>query len=1055
MQPPGAGKTYLVKQMSNVCEMPLYGVHTNQVRGAPAVRKLFDQARDNYPSLVFMDDVDAIFSNHDDEPSCPQNIQQIRDELFTQLGPRKLKIIDPKSSKNPTDAVLGGGGSGGSVKMNGVSSNSRASSRASTVSQHRPSAPPDEDEDVFDDEHDSAYPDNNGIIVVAATSAPWLLYKDHELLSRFRGVYLVGLPDKQTRYTLLRALFTDLHHNLTDKDIMLVAEKTEGFTPADLMVVVKTLTYRQFSLLLSLASAHTASVGSSSDVGSTGSQTPLSSEISETASESDLDGLPESEGHMKRGVVAAAALAAAAAVATATNAKPPANTTSPLATETPTNAASGAVPKKDLRQASNGNRKAAAAAGVVAAVTAAAVAAVAAVEDGSSVAALGDDWNSDTEESHRLTPRDTHHTQVECEGVQQQAPTRVTEDLTNSAPASPTLISPAPASPAPLSIPSPDSALGLSKSSEEIQKEDGLPSTPHPASETSGVVSSGCESSDGSGILDEVEREVTEKEEGGDSDTDREEAREEENMEVGVCNDGDGKEGEEEEVEKSVIHEDKEKRTCGEGDVDSIIAVSDEMTEDNHYDSGSGTGNDNNIEVDTHDVDAENYEEFGNNLESVENHPTKMYDNVESQPEVNDEVEKYLEMNDDRSECASGGDESRVGTPGTFELHYDEPPEPMRDDNCAIDSDSDDEGAVVDVGRTRGRRVAFSGLASALEPLSVDVGDSCGPPNVSLDDLPPNITLAPSSLPEPMLAEDRHQDAAPNAILLSLLARPTPSRSDRRLDHSPEMPFLHSDPDVNKTSTPITPLGSLSASPDLPRTPDMPRAPIDMPRTLTPTPSEGSSNNGTIGSSGSGSGARASPASTSSQVHHKKENSDSSFDHSDGQTVPSSDISTATCNDTGETLECRTDSEERLQGLEDEASDRQNPDQYPLDPPSRDEAKAAGAGLSSLFNLDDLGDISIQLITLADVLEVVGKGYRSVTDEEIKRYTDFMVWFSNVAKSACPHSKDGSHKPNAPHLDDISLDSTVYDTPSLAKKRKGPLRKLGRFLLKALMFILD
>ena len=46
----------------------------------------------------------------------------------------------------------------------------------------------------------------------------------------------------------------------------------------------------------------------------------------------------------------------------------------------------------------------------------------------------------------------------------------------------------------------------------------------------------------------------------------------------------------------------------------------------------------------------------------------------------------------------------------------------------------------------------------------------------------------------------------------------------------------------------------------------------------------------------------------------------------------------------------------------------------------------------------------------ADVLEVVGKGYRSVSDEEIKRYTDFMVWFSSVAKSACPHAKDGKWK---------------------------------------------
>lgn len=47
------------------------------------------------------------------------------------------------------------------------------------------------------------------------------------------------------------------------------------------------------------------------------------------------------------------------------------------------------------------------------------------------------------------------------------------------------------------------------------------------------------------------------------------------------------------------------------------------------------------------------------------------------------------------------------------------------------------------------------------------------------------------------------------------------------------------------------------------------------------------------------------------------------------------------------------------------------------------------------------------LFLQAEVLEVVSSGYRSVSDEEIKRYTDFMMWFSNVAKSACPHSKDG------------------------------------------------
>lgn len=932
--PPGAGKTYLVKQMSNVCEMPLYGVHTNQVKGASSVRKLFEQARDNYPSLVFMDDVDAIFSNHDEEPTCSAVIQSIRDELFIQLGPRKLKIIDPKSTKNPTEATVevrsGVNGTGGSV-------GSRASSRASTLSRPPPSAPP-EDDDVLDD--DSQYPDNNGIIVVAATSAPWLLYKDHELLSRFRGVYLVGLPDKQTRYNLLKSLFQDVHHNLTDKDIMVVADKTEGFTPADLMVVVKTLTYRQFSFLLSMASAHTGSVGSSSDVGSTGSQTPLSSELSETASESDLDGLPESEGHLKRGVAAVKGGKAAAASAAA-------------------NAASGAVPKKDIKQATNGTKKVAASA--------------------ASVAALGNEWDSDSDvDEPRVNPESQRDEQQQKKNNLENArlPTRVLENsLVLSKPSEE--ITPVKSLRDQICVPSPDSAIGLSKSSEEIANPkntrlDELNVAPRTPSESSssGVTSSGCDSSDSSAIVEDGVRE-----------TDRHPPT----------------------------------SSDSETDVDEAVNTNTENREERTTENSLKPSSETAAYVVSTVIAKENVKCDGAHVE--------------------------IRDSDEIAENEKSGNDERVGTPVEFELYYTEPPEPMRDDNCAIDSDSDND--VSETPRSRGgRRVAFSGM-STMEPLSVDVGDNCGPPNVSLDDLPPNITLAPSNLPEPMLVDDHHQEAAPNAILLSLLSRPSPSRSDRR-DHCLDDPsditsFLHPDPDldVNKTSTPVEPMGPMSPSPNL--TP-----------THTPTPSEGSSHNGTVGSSGSGT--HASAGSTSSEVH-KKEDSDSSFDHSDGHTVPS-DISTATCNETGETMECRTDSEERLQELED---GHEHPDSaHASDYDTPTEAKAVvGGGDNSLLNLDDLGDISIQLITLADVLEVVAKGYRSVTDEEIKRYTDFMVWFSNVAKSACTHSKDGSHKANAPLLDDISIDSTVYDTPSIAKKRKGPLRKLGRFLLKALMFILD
>lgn len=69
------------------------------------------------------------------------------------------------------------------------------------------------------------------------------------------------------------------------------------------------------------------------------------------------------------------------------------------------------------------------------------------------------------------------------------------------------------------------------------------------------------------------------------------------------------------------------------------------------------------------------------------------------------------------------------------------------------------------------------------------------------------------------------------------------------------------------------------------------------------------------------------------------------------------------CTCAGETMECRTDSDERLQELED------GPDQ--TDSARASEYGEAGevksgikGGLNSLLNLDDLGEISIQLITL-------------------------------------------------------------------------------------------
>lgn len=61
-------------------------------------------------------------------------------------------------------------------------------------------------------------------------------------------------------------------------------------------------------------------------------------------------------------------------------------------------------------------------------------------------------------------------------------------------------------------------------------------------------------------------------------------------------------------------------------------------------------------------------------------------------------------------------------------------------------------------------------------------------------------------------------------------------------------------------------------------------------------------------------------------------------------------------------MECRTDSDERLQEFEDVPDRPDSARASDYDTPT--ETKAVVGGLNSLLNLDDLGEISIQLITL-------------------------------------------------------------------------------------------
>ena len=64
--PPGTGKTLLAKAVAGEAEVPFFSISASEFvelfagKGASRVRELFDKAREKAPSIIFIDELDAI-----------------------------------------------------------------------------------------------------------------------------------------------------------------------------------------------------------------------------------------------------------------------------------------------------------------------------------------------------------------------------------------------------------------------------------------------------------------------------------------------------------------------------------------------------------------------------------------------------------------------------------------------------------------------------------------------------------------------------------------------------------------------------------------------------------------------------------------------------------------------------------------------------------------------------------------------------------------------------------------------------------------------------------
>ncbi|XP_068117033.1 vacuolar protein sorting-associated protein 4A-like [Hyperolius riggenbachi] len=78
---------------------------------------------------------------------------------------------------------------------------------------------------------------NDGILVLAATSRPWLL--DSAIRRRFEKRIYIPLPEEAARAQMFRLHLGNTPHSLSEANIRELAQKTEGYSGADISIIVR------------------------------------------------------------------------------------------------------------------------------------------------------------------------------------------------------------------------------------------------------------------------------------------------------------------------------------------------------------------------------------------------------------------------------------------------------------------------------------------------------------------------------------------------------------------------------------------------------------------------------------------------------------------------------------------------------------------------------------------------------------------------------------------------------------------------------------------------
>jgi vacuolar protein-sorting-associated protein 4 len=79
--------------------------------------------------------------------------------------------------------------------------------------------------------------DNTGVLLIAATNLPWNI--DPAMRRRFEKRIYIPLPDRPARKSLVLRKLQEANHNLTTKQINTIVVRTDGYSSADVSVLIR------------------------------------------------------------------------------------------------------------------------------------------------------------------------------------------------------------------------------------------------------------------------------------------------------------------------------------------------------------------------------------------------------------------------------------------------------------------------------------------------------------------------------------------------------------------------------------------------------------------------------------------------------------------------------------------------------------------------------------------------------------------------------------------------------------------------------------------------